>query len=288
MLQSAIFVDAGYLFAAGSALIAGEKQPRTSIVLETEAAIAALTAAARAAEPNARLLRLYWYDGTSPSRGPSPEQIRLAHMSNVKLRLGFVNSQGQQKGVDSLIVTDLIELARNHAISDAIVMSGDEDIRVGVQIAQTYGIRVHLLGIRPARGSQSLHLLQEVDTHLEWGEGEIHAIMSVHAPQKGQAEPVQLALAKGADAGAELPEFDPKAAAEKELERLQSEELLQIADYLTTYSRLPREVDSPLLGRTRAALGRDLVEQEKRDLRRNMRELILSAATALKNDQTKV
>src|SRR5690606_1115630 len=111
MLQSAIFVDAGYLFAAGSALIAGEKQPRTSIVLETEGAIAAFIAAARDAEPSARLLRVYWYDGTSPSRGPSAEQIRLAHMANMKLRLGFVNSQGQQKGVDSLIVTDLIELA---------------------------------------------------------------------------------------------------------------------------------------------------------------------------------
>jgi hypothetical protein len=30
-----------------------------------------------------------------------------------------VNSSGEQKGVDSLIVTDLIDLARNRGITDA-------------------------------------------------------------------------------------------------------------------------------------------------------------------------
>ena len=69
----------------------------------------------------------------------------------MKLRLGQLNSEGQQKGVDSLIVTDLIELARNKAISDAVVLTGDEDIRVGVQIAQSLGVRVHLLGIGGAQ-----------------------------------------------------------------------------------------------------------------------------------------
>ena len=46
---------------------------------------------------------------------------------------------GRQKGVDSLIVTDLIELARNHAISDAVLLAGDEELRIGVQIAQSLG-----------------------------------------------------------------------------------------------------------------------------------------------------
>ena len=73
----------------------------------------------------------------------------------MKLRLGIVNLAGQQKGVDSLIVTDLVELARNHAITDAILLSGDEDLRIGVQIAQSFGVRVHLIRIEPTRGSQS-------------------------------------------------------------------------------------------------------------------------------------
>lgn len=65
----------------------------------------------------------------------------------MKVRLGFVNSVGEQKGVDSLIVTDMIALARNRAISDAVLMSGDEDLRVGVQQAQELGVRAGCLGI---------------------------------------------------------------------------------------------------------------------------------------------
>ena len=65
-----------------------------------------------------------------------------------------MNSVGEQKGVDSLIVTDMINLARNRAISDAVFVSGDEDLRVGVQQAQEFGVRVHLVGIKPSRGSQ--------------------------------------------------------------------------------------------------------------------------------------
>ena len=58
----------------------------------------------------------------------------------------------------------MIALARNRAISDAVLVSGDEDLRVGVQQAQEFGVRVHLVGIKPGRGSQSLFLLQEADT----------------------------------------------------------------------------------------------------------------------------
>jgi uncharacterized LabA/DUF88 family protein len=82
----------------------------------------------------------------------------LAHLDNVKVRLGFVNSVGEQKGVDSLIVTDMIALARNRAVSDAVLVSGDEDLRVGVQQAQEFGVRVHLVGIKPSGGNQSLFL----------------------------------------------------------------------------------------------------------------------------------
>ena len=51
-----------------------------------------------------------------------------------------MNSSGPAKGVDSLIVTDMITLARNGAMSDAVLLSGDEDLRVGVQQAQEFGV----------------------------------------------------------------------------------------------------------------------------------------------------
>ncbi len=61
-------------------------------------------------------------------------------------------------------MTDLIELARNRAVSDIVLMSGDEDIRVSVQLAQTFGLRIHLLGIGDLRMNSSRTLQQEADT----------------------------------------------------------------------------------------------------------------------------
>jgi uncharacterized LabA/DUF88 family protein len=168
MHRTAIFVDAGYLFAQGSTALTSAKKPRSDLQLNGTAAIAELGAVVLAKTGRAELLRVYWYDGAIGFKGPTLEQTALAHMDNVKLRLGFVNSMGQQKGVDSLIVTDLIDLARNQAITDAVLLSGDEDVRIGVVIAQSFGVRVHLIGIHPSRGSQSKQLLQEADTTTEW------------------------------------------------------------------------------------------------------------------------
>ena len=105
---------------------------------------------------------------------------RSGIQASIKVRLGFVNTAGQQKGVDSLIVTDMITLARNRVMCDAVLLSGDEDIRVGVQQAQEFGVRVHLLlGIAPCRGSRSrTFLLQEADTTHEWGKKDISAFLS--------------------------------------------------------------------------------------------------------------
>ena len=129
MDRVAVFVDAGYLFAQGSALLAGKRLSRSEVSLDHEAVIKALTDFACKVS-GLPLLRIYWYDGTST--GPTAQHLTLAHQADVKVRLGFVNSVGEQKGVDSLIVTDMINLARNRAVADAVLMSGDEDLRAGV------------------------------------------------------------------------------------------------------------------------------------------------------------
>lgn len=140
MDRTAIFVDAGYVYAAGSLLVAGARLPRAELYLDYDRFLALLTSRANELS-GLPLLRTYWYDGTAS--GPTPQQLAVSHRSGVKLRLGFVNQQGQQKGVDSLIVTDLITLARNRAMADAVLLTGDEDIRVGVQQAQEFGVKVH-------------------------------------------------------------------------------------------------------------------------------------------------
>lgn len=128
MDRVAVFIDAGYLFAQGSIELCGVKLPRGQIELDHRAVAAKLKAFAEAVS-DLPLLRIYWYDGTS--QGPTPQHITLAGQTDVKVRLGFVNPQGQQKGVDSLIVTDMITLARNRAMAECVLLSGDEDLRSG-------------------------------------------------------------------------------------------------------------------------------------------------------------
>lgn len=172
MSRVAVFVDAGYLYAAGSIAIHGSNLPREMVELNLSEAIRKLTLTAGERTDGKPLLRVYWYDGALP-QGLLSEQQSLADADDVKLRLGIVTFGGQQKGVDSLIITDLVELARNRAISDAVLLSGDEDVRIGVQIAPSFGVRVHLVGIAPSRGNQSRALRQEADTKLEWSASDV-------------------------------------------------------------------------------------------------------------------
>ena len=177
-MRSAVFVDAGYLFAGGTEVLTGTKRQRTDAILNIEAVIKQLKETAAAAS-NAELLRILWYDGMMRGRRTS-QQNDLAKANNVKLRLGTVTDSGQQKGVDSLIVTDLIDLARNQAISDAVIVSGDADIRVGIELAQKFGVRVHLVGISPVGiHNQSLALLEEADTVEAWTKEAVEKFLSI-------------------------------------------------------------------------------------------------------------
>jgi DNA-binding MarR family transcriptional regulator len=99
-----------------------------------------------------------------PSQRLSQDQSSLAMLPGVKLRLGALNSAGEQKGVDSLIVTDLIDLARNRAIADAVVVTGDEDLRIAVQVAQSFGVRVHILAAGDPANNVSTALQMEADS----------------------------------------------------------------------------------------------------------------------------
>ena len=166
MDRTAVFVDAGYLYAQGSVLLTGTKQRREFLTLSIPDAVTAIKDLVSNFS-GLPLLRIYWYDAII-SGSLSREQIALAHSADIKMRLGQVNSAGEQKGVDALIVTDMIDLARNHSIADAILISGDEDVRVGVSLAQQFGVRVHLAGIEPARSNQSQSLVQEADSVSEW------------------------------------------------------------------------------------------------------------------------
>lgn len=159
----AIFVDAGYVYAAAGLLVAGTED-RRAFDLDAEGLIEAFIDKARTIFADSRLLRVYWYDGAR-RRIHTPEQQSIAELPDVKVRLGNLNANNQQKGVDSLIRTDLESLARHRAISDAALVGGDEDLVSAVEAAQGYGARVHLWGIEAGDGrNQAEPLLWEVDS----------------------------------------------------------------------------------------------------------------------------
>lgn len=158
----AVFVDAGYLYAASGALLL-EATSRREYRVFAEKLIKALTAHADE-QINGELLRLYWFDA-APRKQPTVEQRVIANLPLVKLRLGNLNAQGQQKGVDAQLRADLEALARHRAITDAVLLAGDEDMLPAVEAAQRYGVRVHLWGVEPTHGSnQAEWLVWESDT----------------------------------------------------------------------------------------------------------------------------
>ncbi|HVY29648.1 MAG TPA: NYN domain-containing protein [Polyangiaceae bacterium] len=174
MDRTALFVDAGYLFASGSKLVAGEKLARSQLHLDHDAVLALLVAVAGQLS-GLPLLRSYWYDGASA--GPSPAHVALAYRPELKLRLGSMN-EGQQRGVDELIASDLTSLAQHRAIADAVLLSGDEDLLPAVERAQELGVRVHLLGIAPARENQAAALAQAADLRQELTHAEVARFLS--------------------------------------------------------------------------------------------------------------
>src|SRR5499427_1662267 len=162
LARYAIMVDVGYIYAAAGELLFSSAS-RREYKVDADKLIQALT---RHADDQVRgeLLRVYWYDAAR-DRVPTIDQRVIAQMPWVKLRLGNLNARGQQKGVDAQIRADMEALARHRAITDAILVAGDEDMVPAVEAAQAFGVRVHLWGIEPPYGTnQAERLVWESDT----------------------------------------------------------------------------------------------------------------------------
>ena len=272
MNRIAVFVDAGYFYASASELLFGTPLRRGELRL-ANAEFAQYLAQYAEGIAGCPLLRIYWYDGTNS--GPTPAHLAMAYLDNVKLRLGFVNQSGEQKGVDGLIFSDLTNLARNRAISDALLLAGDEDLRVGVQQAQEHGIRVHLLGVEPKdpSGNQSAALQREADTRRQL---DAAALGQFLFRREYAGTPVAEAEAAAMDADvahnlARMQELANEYAAT--LDNTQREMILALPER----TPLPHELDRELLLRASELLGRKLEEAEKRTLRGALRVAVTAA-----------
>jgi hypothetical protein len=160
--RHAVLVDAGYLYASVGQLVLG-RTSRREFRIAAEPLIGALLARAGQRTPG-ELLRMYWYDAAR-DRVPTVEQRQIATLPHVKVRLGNLNSAGQQKGVDAQLRQDLELLARHRAVTDVVLITGDEDMVSAVEAAQAFGVRVHVWGVEPPYGvNQAERLVWEADT----------------------------------------------------------------------------------------------------------------------------
>ena len=62
------------------------------------------------------------------------------------------------------------------------VPTADTDVRIAVQIAQTFGVCAHLIGLEPSRVSQSPSLRQEVDTVHEIAKADVSRFLKLLTP----------------------------------------------------------------------------------------------------------
>lgn len=281
MDRVAVFVDAGYLYAGGSTAISGASRRRSELVLDVPACVQYLIKLAEQLS-SMKLLRIYWYDGALSNRLGTDQQL-LASSDNIKLRLGIVNTLGQQKGVDSKIVTDLSDLARNRAISEAVLVGGDEDLRIGMELAQQYGVRVHLLTIEGSSCSPTLK--QEADTHSTIARTDVSSFLSVTVPPVPHTVPIALpAISPGTtSAPTTAPTFTPTPATPTDIGATVN---AVVRDYLSTLAAteqtalksaiqagrvVPAEHDGRLLATTRTRIGRALANDEKTMLRNELK-----------------
>jgi hypothetical protein len=150
MERFVVMVDAGYLLRQSLEVLSNKTSHRRVDLDITDPAglMGALINKAKdvLSLTDRELLRIYWYDGVGNS-GHTPQQKSINELPDLIFRAGTINAAKQQKGVDSLIVTDLLELASNRAMSDTVIITGDGDLAIGIDLTQRKGVRVGIIGI---------------------------------------------------------------------------------------------------------------------------------------------
>jgi len=156
MDRFAVLVDAGYLLSQSVQILSHQqsKSRKDIAISDPQGLVGKIIENSIEALGNRKLLRVYWYDGVSGRLSAEHEALSL--LADVQFRPGTISRSGQQKGVDSKIMADLIELSSNHAISDAVMVTGDGDLVVGIDLAQRRGVRIAVLGVEDS-GSGVLH-----------------------------------------------------------------------------------------------------------------------------------
>ncbi len=163
MDRCALFVAAGYVLADGAMADHGSRPQE--VAWDYAGLLTFLTSLARD-RTGLPVLRCYWYETAADSRGAT-EHEALASIPGVKLRLPPAQP-GRREGAEADMRRDLITLARNRAVSDAVIVGAQEELGPVIADVQDLGVRVLLVHI-PADGGGTAprSLRQECDDVIE-------------------------------------------------------------------------------------------------------------------------
>lgn len=274
MNRFVVMVDAGYLLRQAIEMVSNKastsraeldiNDPAGLIKALLDKSIATLDLAGK------ELLRVYWYDGVMPN-GFTQQQRSLVNVDDVQFRAGTINGRGQQKGVDSLIVTDLIELTSHHAICDAVLVTGDSDLAVGIEVSQKRGVRIAVLGVEDLAAGVAHHQSFEITSRADrvgmLGQAELSPVLRYVPSQQSAA-----AHQPGTPATAPTPSASASASAPIDRQRIEAAVkafIAQQAAPLTgsvdhTTKRIDSTIDRSLLHHVFTELGHGrLTEPEK-------------------------
>ena len=124
---------------------------------------------------------------------PSAEQDAIADIPGIKLRVAKIRP-GRREGVETEIHRDLTTLARNNAISEALVISAEEDLAQVIADVQDLGMRVTLVHLAvDGNWTISRALRQESDDIIEIGGEQLRPYVELIVG----AEPAPAAEARG-------------------------------------------------------------------------------------------
>jgi hypothetical protein len=161
--RCAVFVDAGYLASGAGAM--PEARRMNSVSWDYPGLLRLLSDVARERTGHP-VLRCYWYEASDDGVRTAAHE-RLAEIPGLKLRLRRAR-QGRRDGIEADLKRDLIALARNRAISDVLIVTGDEYVTDTVAEAQDHGVRVAIANVTAAgRRTVGASLRQECDDLVE-------------------------------------------------------------------------------------------------------------------------
>jgi hypothetical protein len=152
----------------------------------------------------------------------------------------------------------MITLAQHQAITEVVLVSGDEDLHEGVRTVQDYGVRVVPVGIPATRGfNQSRELVCEADRLWTLTKTEVERFFTrrVIPTNRADAETIKQEAIRAAVVFAEQWRDNADEAEMREL--------------LTGRPRIPRVLEAELLAAVEEVTGTELRGQDriKRDVR---------------------